>query len=96
MKRAAHRRPDGRRAAIFFFRFGTAMFHVKHLISIKCGRPKERPQNMEIINRIQNPGALCLRLEQAKVAILAQIQHVGALGFNVDEDEEAVAQQLHL
>ena len=33
---------------------------------------------------------------QAQIAILAQIEHIGTVGFHIDEYEEAVPQQFHL
>ncbi len=39
---------------------------------------------------------LSFRHHQAQIAVLAQVQHVGALGFDIHEYEEAVAQQFHL
>ena len=37
-----------------------------------------------------------LRLHQTQIAVLAQVKHVGPIGFHVDKHEEAVPQQFHL
>ena len=42
------------------------------------------------------PSVLCFRLQQTQSAVLALVEDVGSLCFNVDECEEAVTQEFHL
>ena len=58
----------------------------------KCCDPSER--KLSPLSALQ--AVLRFRLQQAQVSVLAQIQDVGAAGFDVYEDKEAVAEQFHL